>query len=170
MMGLLAGGSAGDPPYQYVLGRIKRMGLTAGQARDVIDWFYDLYVGTRNPGLVTRVLESVASDGRTTEAITDALRRASDEILPSVARGEDPDSDQNDSNLDEYYRFARLHRDDPEFKGMYAAFVHGRYQKCGPSRHGLIGEMREKFGSVDMIVESVDEGIRTAFIGSTAHA
>ena len=63
--------------------------------------------------------------------------------------------DLNYDNRKAFEAFVGKHAKDPEFKDKYVAFVHGKHEGSDESMHSLIRRMYDKFGNVEMYVDSV---------------
>lgn len=153
---VLNDGMARDPLYGDRLRDLEKLGLSGDQARDVINWFYDFYIGARNPALMAMIMEAANAGDKGRDLAMYTFRRIVDERnWPDTAHGRIPVRTKNAGNEDGFNRFVYEHRNDPAFKGKFVAFVHGKYQGCGASENALMRDMLKKFGYVNMFVGPV---------------
>lgn len=64
---------------------------------------------------------------------------------------------QNTKNEDAFKKFKTEHINDPEFKDRFVAFVKGEFQDVGDDELKLIEAMDEKFGDVEMFVDTISK-------------
>lgn len=162
ILDILNDGMARDPLYSDRLRDLEKLGLDGDQARDIVNWFYDFYIGARNPALMMMILEAADAGDKGRELAMDVFKRIVDgRNWPDTAHGRIPARAADAGNGDGFDRFVYEHRNDPEFKGKFVAFVHGKYQGCGTSGGALMREMLRKFGYVNMFVGPVTTKART---------
>lgn len=158
MLDAVGRGMGAGRAYEGVLERLRGMGLAPGQAREALDWACDFYLGARNPGLMMGILEGLdAGEGERAPMIRAFRRLEAARNGPRAAFARPAAlPDTNSDNRDAFDRFVSPRAGDPDLRGKYAAFVHGKCQKAGANQSDLVDEMYEKFGNVKMYVGRAD--------------
>ena len=81
--------------------------------------------------------------------------------------GYDSNHDRNSDNEDAYRAFVSRNSTNPEFKGEFVAFVHGKFQGQDRSRLDRIYRMYDKFGNVPMYVGRSSGAMDVAIVTPT---
>ena len=81
--------------------------------------------------------------------------------------GHGPEPDRNGDNEDAYWAFVSRNSASPELRGMFVAFVHGKFQGHDRSQLDLIYRMYDRFGNVPMYVGRSSGVMDTATVTPT---